>query len=101
MSNPKRIVLVVNLEVNGTHFDNYLEQIKLHAHNSVQLERNCLRFEVLVTDESQINIILVEVYEHHEALQTHANSEHMAKYRTLTEGMVAKSTIHRCSAAYP
>ena len=101
MSNPKRIVLVVNLEVNDTHFHAYLEQIKLHAHNSVQLERDCLRFEVLVPEKSVNNIILVEVYTDDEALQTHGNSEHMAKYRKLTEGMVTKSTIHRCSAAYP
>ncbi len=101
MSNSKRIVLVVNLEVHETHFDAYLEQIKLHAHNSVQLEQNCLRFEVLIPDESINNIILVEVYTDDEALKTHADSEHMAKYRKLTKGMVTKSTIHRCNPAYP
>jgi len=101
MAYSPRTVLIVHIEANEGRLDEYLTHIKAHAHNSVQLEPDCLRFEVLVPRESTSRLILIEVYTDDEALETHSNSQHMAKYRKLTEGMVAKSTIHRCDAAYP
>ena len=101
MAHSSRTVLIAHIEVNEGRLDEYLTQIKAHAHNSVQIEPDCLRFEVLTPRESVNQLILVEVYTNDEALEVHSNSQHMAKYRKLTEGMVAKSVIHRCDAEYP
>ena len=48
MAHSPRTVLIVHIEANEGRLDEYLTQIKAHAHNSVQLEPDCLRFEVLV-----------------------------------------------------
>jgi autoinducer 2-degrading protein len=101
MTQPSRTILIAHLDVKEDFLEEYLTEIKAHAHNSVQIEADCLRFEILTPQDSTAHLILFEVYTNDAALELHSNSEHMAAYRKHTQGMVIKSTIYRCNAEYP
>ena len=100
MTKSSRTVLIAHLDVDESRLDEYLQLIKTHAQNSLRIELGCLRFEILVSQESPAQLILFEVYTDDAALESHSNSKHMAEYRKRTKGMVLKSTIYRCTAEY-
>ena len=101
MAKLSRTVLIAHLDVDESHLDKYLRLVKAHAQNSLRIEPGCLRFEVLVPQESPAQLILFEVYTDDAALESHSNSEHMSEYRKRTKGMVLKSAIYRCATEYP
>ncbi|HEX9585352.1 MAG TPA: putative quinol monooxygenase [Gammaproteobacteria bacterium] len=94
-----RIALVVELEIDSRHFDEFVEIVTAHGENSRNIEEGCLRFEVLKPREGDNKIILVEVYADDAALDAHWNSAHMAKYREQVSGLIVSRVAHRCDFA--
>ena len=98
MSKPSRAILVVHLDIVEARLQEFLQIVQVHGTNSQQIEPGCLQFDVLVPKDSSAHVILFEVYVDDAALESHWNSEHMAKYREQIEGMIAHRTVYRCGS---
>ncbi|MBP11502.1 MAG: hypothetical protein CL397_13940 [Acidiferrobacteraceae bacterium] len=88
--------LIVHLDIKGESFSDFLDLIGAHAVNSQQFEAGCLRFDVMLSTETDNHVVLIEVYESDEALEKHLDSEHMAHYREQVDGMIENRQRYRC-----
>lgn len=94
-----RVALVVELEIDSRHFEEFLDIVTAHGKNSRKIEDGCLSFDVLKPRQGQGKIILVEVYADDAALDAHWNSAHMAAYREKVSAMIVSRVAHRCDFA--
>ena len=96
MTNLSLITLIVHFDIKEAYLSKFLQTVRAHSENSLRIEPGCLRFEVLIPQEPKAHVILIEVYTDDAALESHWNSEHMAKYRKRINGMIVNRTPYRC-----
>lgn len=87
-----RVGLIVHLDIEPGHFDEFVEIVRRHGAYSVENEPGCLSFTVIHPEEEQYGLVLVETYEDESALESHWNSPHMNAYRERTAGMIRSRT---------
>ena len=88
--------LIVHLDIRPESFSEFLDLSRAHGANSQQTESGCLRFDVMKSVEEENHVVLVEVYENDEALESHWISEHMAKYLEQVDDMIVERQRYRC-----
>ena len=88
--------LIVHLDIKPESISEFLDLARAHGANSQHIESGCLRFDVLVSTETENHVVLVEVYENDEALESHWISEHMAKYLEQVDDMIVERQRYRC-----
>ena len=88
--------LIVHLDIRPESFSEFLDLAHAHGANSQQTESGCLRFDVMKSVEEENHVVLVEVYENDEALESHWISEHMAKYLEQVDDMIVERQRFRC-----
>ena len=88
--------LIVHLDIRPESFSEFLGLARAHGVNSHQIESGCLRFDVMTSTEEENHVVLVEVYENDEALESHWISEHMAKYLEEVDDMIVERQRYRC-----
>ena len=88
--------LIVHLDIKPESFSEFLNLARTHGANSQQSESGCLRFDVMVSTETENHVVLVEVYANDEALESHWISEHMAKYLEQVDEMIVERQRYRC-----
>ena len=91
-----KVVLVVELEIKPDDFETFVDIVTRHAANTLRIEEDCLRFEVLKPRESKNKLMLVEMYSDDAALDRHWNSDHMAAYRQKVSEMIVSRIADRC-----
>ena len=91
-----RTALIVHLDIRPESFSEFLDLARVHGANSQQIESGCLRFDVMKSIEEENHVVLVEVYENDEALESHWISEHMAKYLEQVDDMIVERQRFRC-----
>jgi len=91
-----RTALIVHLDIRPESFSEFLDLARAHGANSQQTESGCLRFDVMKSVEEENHVVLVEVYENDEALESHWISEHMAKYLEQVDDMIVERQRYRC-----
>ncbi len=89
--------VVVHLEIVPEKFEEFVEIARSHGARSLELEEGCLRFDVMILQELDNQLILVEVYEDDAALEMHWNSAHMSAYLEKVQYMIAARTRYRCT----
>jgi quinol monooxygenase YgiN len=89
------IGLVVHLDIDPAHLEEFCEIVTKHGAYSVSHEPGCISFTVIRDDESENKIILVETYADDAALQSHWNSSHMQAYRDKTTHMIVNRERHK------
>lgn len=80
--------LVVHLDIDPDHLDEFLDIVKKHGAFSKENETGCLSFNVLRSTEEHGKVILVETYSDQAALDSHWDSDHMQAYRDRTGHMI-------------
>ena len=88
--------LIVHLDIKSELFPEFLDLIAAHAATSLQHEAGCLRFDVMLSTETETHVILIEVYEHDQALEKHLASEHMTRYLEQVDPMIENRQRYRC-----
>ena len=88
--------LIVHLDIRPESFSEFLGMARAHAVTSKQIESSCLRFDVMKSIEEENHVVLVEVYENDEALESHWISQHMAKYLEQVDDMIVERQRFRC-----
>ena len=86
--------LVVHLDIESDHLDEFLDIVRKHGRFSVDNEPGCLSFNVLRSTEAVGKVILVETYADQAALDSHWASEHMQAYRERTGSMIRSRERH-------
>jgi len=72
--------LVVHLDIHPQQFTSFVAIAQAHGARSVEIEKGCLGFQVLLPREEANRVILVETYRDDAALDEHWESAHMAEY---------------------
>ena len=88
--------LVVHLEIAPEKFDEFVELARAHGKRSVSIEEGCISFQVMLLQEEQNKVILVEVYQDNDALQSHWDSKHMAAYLETVGEMITGRQRFQC-----
>ncbi|MBF0276364.1 MAG: antibiotic biosynthesis monooxygenase [SAR324 cluster bacterium] len=91
------VSLVVHLEIASEKFDEFIEIARGHGKRSLETEDGCLSFQVMISEEEANKVILVEVYQDNEALESHWKSAHMAAYLEKTGGMISNRQRFKCT----
>ena len=91
-----RTALIVHLDIRPESFSEFLDLARAHGTNCQQIESGCLRFDVMKSIEEENHVVLVEVYENEEALESHWISEHMAKYLEQVDEMIVERQRYCC-----
>ena len=91
-----RTALIVHLDIRPESFSEFLDLARAHGANSQQTESGCLRFDVMKSVEEENHVVLAEVYENDEALESHWICEHMEKYLEQVDDMIMERQRYRC-----
>jgi quinol monooxygenase YgiN len=75
------IVLIATLQIIPEHREEFISAMLEDAKGSVSTESGCIRFDVLQDSSDPSRLHLYEVYRDEAALDTHANSPHLIKWR--------------------
>ena len=82
------IVRMAELEVDPARLESYKALLAEEIEVSVETEPGVLMLYAMSVKDSPAHIRLVEVYASQEAYDSHLQSVHFLKYKTLTSGMV-------------
>lgn len=87
--NPNEIkIRIAAIEIDSTHFDEYIAILKEEAAESVKLEEGVLCIFPMYKKENPTSIRLLEIYANEEAYQSHLKTPHFLHYKTTTLPMV-------------
>ena len=89
--------LVVHLDIVPEKFDEFIKIARAHGKRSTEIEEGCISFQVMIPQEEPNQVILVEVYQDDDSLESHWNSEHMAAYLEKTGEMIAGRKRFKCT----
>ena len=91
----KPYAVTVMFEVSPASYLEFVELVKVNAHNSVELEPNCFIFDVLTpaTSGALSKVFLYEVYKDRSAFDYHCASPHFQSFDVATKPMVLQKTV--------
>ncbi len=73
-------LITVEIRVVGQHLSEFMEAMHRQASNSMNLEPDCHRFEVAVSEDNANLVFLYEIYTDRAAFDQHLASEHFADF---------------------
>ena len=85
-------VVCVTFDIRPGRVDEFLPLMQAQARNSLDLEPECHRFDICVSDDRQ-SIFLYELYTDAEAFATHLASQHFIEFDAATAGFVASKQV--------
>ena len=92
----KQYIITVEFELHSKEMMTaFLEHIKKNAVDSLRLESGCLRFDVLIPQDSSKTIFLYEIYENKKAFQLHINAKHFKIFDSKVKNLVAFKTVRQ------
>lgn len=87
--------LTVHFAIVPSHRDAFLELVRENAALSLRDEPGCLRFDVLVAEGDDDQILLYELYTDAAAFDAHLASPHFKSFDQATKDMVVTKTPAR------
>ncbi len=92
-------IIIVEFQLHSKEMMNdFLKHVNKNATESLRLELGCLRFDVLIPDDSSESIILYEIYKNKESFQFHLNAKHLKKFNSNVKNLVAIKTVRQFSS---
>ncbi len=96
------IALIVNIQVQPYHRQEFIDAMLDDARGSVNDEPGCLRFDVLQDETDPNRIYLYEVYTDQAAFEAHGKAPHLIKWReTVKDWYAAPTVVHRAVSIFP
>ena len=90
------IALIVHLDIRPEDFDQFVKIVRAHGDYSLNTEEGCRSFQVMLPIDEADKVILVEVYDDNNALESHWKSAHMQAYRDKTKDMIVRRQGYQC-----
>ena len=92
----EQYIITVEFQLHSKEMMNsFLQHMNKNAAKSLRLEPGCLRFDVLIPQDSSKTIFLYEIYESKEAFKHHLNSEHLKIFNSSVKNLVALKTVRQ------
>ncbi len=82
------MVRIAALEVDSNNLEEYLEILKEEAAASIKLEPGVISIFPMIEKENPTTIKILEIYANRAAYESHLQTPHFLKYKTLTLPMV-------------
>jgi len=86
-------VVTVNFEIYPEHLDSFLDAVRQQATNSVNLELQCLQFDVSQSENDPSMIFLYEIYTNADAFDAHLKSAHFAKFNAMATPWIKHKSV--------
>lgn len=87
-------VVTVLIEVHAPFTDAFRQAVVQQAHNSLDLETDCHRFDVSSRDDEPEIVFLYEIYSDEAAFQGHLASQHYRDFSATVEDWVAVKEVN-------
>jgi autoinducer 2-degrading protein len=94
-------VVTVDFEIHPEHFDSFMRAMVANAHASLDLEVNCLQFDVCTSDANQHHVFLYEVYQDALDFQAHLQMPHFLLFNEQSAPQVISKKIQTFHRAFP
>ena len=95
------VCLLVTLTCRPGRRQAFVERVRAHAAGCLAEEPGCLRFDILVPDDSEDTVFLYEVYADDAAIETHLGTDRMARYMRDVEPFLADRVRRKCTVLEP
>jgi (4S)-4-hydroxy-5-phosphonooxypentane-2,3-dione isomerase len=82
--------LIVQLQIDPAHRDEFLDAMRANAEASVRDEPGCLRFDVCSVADDPTRFVLYELYTDAAAFDQHKTAPHFARWRTVSSRLVVR-----------
>ena len=83
------ITVHVHIQVKNEYVDDFISLTLENAHNSVK-ESGVIRFDFFRQDDDLLKFLLVEMYQDADAVLSHKQTAHYAKWKAGVESMMAE-----------
>ena len=91
---PDLFAITVAFDLRDGDRDRFLELVRANATASLMLERECLRFDVLVPlATGRPDVVLYEVYTDRAAFDAHLATRHFVEFDAATRDMVTRKAV--------
>ena len=90
-----KIAIIADFTTKPGSFDAFCERMKAHAAASRE-EPGCLRFDIVVPQNSENHLMLYEMYSDQAAFDFHAGTERIKAHREATATMTTGRTVTVC-----
>jgi len=90
-----QLVLLVEFQVRPGFAERFGELILANALASVEQERGCRRFDVLIEPEDGHRFVLYEIYDDEVAFDLHLRSPHYRSFAAAIDGQIEERSIRR------
>jgi (4S)-4-hydroxy-5-phosphonooxypentane-2,3-dione isomerase len=88
-------VITVKFVIISGRESEFLQRVIAQARDSLSLENECHRFDVLVDPSDPCNIFLYEIYASEEAFANHLTSKHFLSFDREVAAWVTAKTVRR------
>lgn len=83
----------VTFKIHPESLPAFLPLMRAQAENSLDLEPDCLRFDIWSDDADPEAVYLYEIYRDAAAFQVHLESDHFKSFNDATLAMVAEKSV--------
>jgi len=90
-----QLVLLVEFQVRPGFAERFGELILANALASVEQERGCRRFDVLIEPEDGHRFVLYEIYDDEVAFDLHLRSPHYRSFAAAIDGEIEERSVRR------
>jgi len=96
-----RLVLLVEFLVRPGFAERFGKLILANARASLDQERGCRRFDVLVGPEDPRRFVLYEIYDDEDAFELHLGSHHYRSFADAIDGQIEERSVRRLGFYVP
>ena len=91
-----KIALIVNLSTTPGRRDEVVAHARKQAETTLATDEDCLRYDVLVPEDTEDAVILYEVYANEAAVDRHLAAEHTQRYIEATRDLITARPRTAC-----
>jgi (4S)-4-hydroxy-5-phosphonooxypentane-2,3-dione isomerase len=86
-------IVTVDFQIHPEHLEAFMPSMLANAKASLELEENCLQFDVCVDRSSGSQVFLYEVYRSAQDFDAHLQMPHFLGFNTKSAAQVIKKTV--------
>ena len=88
-----KFAVCVTFKILPDHSENFIRLIYKNAATSLELEEDCLQFDVCIDEAYPDEVFLYEVYTSPDAFVIHINSQHFIEFDDRVSSMIEDKTV--------
>lgn len=93
--------VVVTFDIHPQDWDAFLPLMKKNAATSLNIEAQCLRFDVCTDEEHPHQVFLYEVYADRAAFEAHMKTSHFSAFNAAAGDMISDKSVRTYRTVFP